>query len=139
MAKEPKAHGGCLCLSINLDGFSFPQDIVNRKHMFPLHSIDTIVQSANYPKNLSLRHGLIGKILFFYVLAERTEEIHYKEYAESLMEVLFEDICINMPTTFFDGLSGIGWCIQYLISNQFCISIYLLVSKPLQRCSFSNT
>lgn len=102
---------------INLDGFSFPQEIVNRKHMFPLHSIDTIVQSANYPKNLSLRHGLIGKILFFYVLAEHTEETHYKEYAESLMEVLFEDISINMPITFFDGLSGIGWCIQYLISN----------------------
>ena len=33
------------------------------------------------------------------------------------MQYIIDKTNINMPVTFMDGLTGIGWCIQYLISK----------------------
>ena len=85
--------------------------------MLSLHYLDTIVQTGHDSHCLSFKRGLIGKALFFYIHAKQSGEVHYKKYAESLMQILFEDVSMNMPITFMEGLSGIGWCIQYLISN----------------------
>ena len=49
-----------------------------------------------------------------------------------LMQYIIDKTNINMPVTFMDGLTGIGWCIQYLISKHFLTSSMRHPSKDLQ-------
>lgn len=81
--------------------------------------LDEIVLTSPESQCLTFNHGLIGKVLFFYKYVEYVHDIHFKEYAESLLDILFENINRNIPIFFMDGLSGIGWCIQYIISSKY--------------------
>lgn len=81
--------------------------------------LDKIVLTSPESKCFTFNHGLIGKVLFFYKQAEHVHDIYFKEYAESLLDILFENINRNTSIFFGDGLSGIGWCIQYLISRKY--------------------
>ena len=71
----------------------------------------------NSDELVALKHGLLGKSLYFYTIASIHGIPHYKEYASMLMQYIIDKTNINMPVTFMDGLTGIGWCIQYLISK----------------------
>ncbi len=84
--------------------------------MFPNHFINKIILTENLPEHLSLKHGLMGKILFFFKMAEHSGNSLYREYASDLMQELLENSFINSPINFIDGLAGIGWCIQYIVS-----------------------
>lgn len=70
-------------------------------------------------RHLSLNHGLMGKALFFYRYARFQGKMHYGEYAENLINEIFDNVSINMPIGFMDGMAGIGWSVQYLLSKQF--------------------
>ena len=43
----------------------------------------------------------------------------YAEYADELLDDIFEDIHADTPLDFISGLSGIGWGILYLLKNRF--------------------
>ena len=81
-------------------------------------AIDEITLTGVNNRLLSLNHGLMGKALFFYKYAWLQSETHYGEYAENLVHEIFENVSKNMSIGFMDGLAGIGWCIQYLLSKQ---------------------
>lgn len=81
-------------------------------------AIDEITLTGVNNRHLSLNHGLIGKALFFYKYARLQSEMHYGEYAENLIHEIFDNVSMNMSIGFMDGLAGIGWCIQYLLSKQ---------------------
>lgn len=81
-------------------------------------AIDEITLTGVNDRLLSLNHGLMGKALFFYKYARLQSETHYGEYAENLVHEIFENVSMNMSIGFMDGLAGIGWCIQYLLSKQ---------------------
>lgn len=71
-----------------------------------------------YP-NLGLLNGRMGGVIFFYHLAQYTQNSLYEEYAEGLIDEIYEDITENISINLEDGLSGIGWGIEYLVQNQF--------------------
>lgn len=81
-------------------------------------AIDEITLTGVNNHHLSLNHGLMGKVLFFYKYVRLQNETHYREYAENLIHEIFDNVSINMSIGFMDGLAGIGWCIQYLLSKQ---------------------
>lgn len=83
-----------------------------------MHLVDRIVLSGYNTQCLSLNHGLMGKVLFFYKLARCTGRSHYREYAELLLQELHNAITKLKLMGFMDGLAGVGWCLQYLISCQ---------------------
>lgn len=67
--------------------------------------------------NLGLYNGKMGIALFFFHAARSLNNIWYEEYAEALLDEIFEDIHCDIPIDFSTGICGIGWGIEYLIQN----------------------
>lgn len=67
--------------------------------------------------NLGLYNGKMGIALFFFHAARSLNNIWYEEYAEVLLDEIFEDIHCDIPIDFSTGICGIGWGIEYLIQN----------------------
>ncbi len=64
-------------------------------------------------------HGKMGICIFFYHLARKTGDKNYEEFAGELLDEIFEEIDIKTPLDFENGLTGIGWGIEYLVQNGF--------------------
>lgn len=86
--------------------------------MYDKSYLDKVVLTSPESQCLTFNHGLIGKVLFFYKQAEYTHDLYLKEYAKSLLDLLFENVKVNLSVSFLDGIVGVGWCIQYLLSKQ---------------------
>lgn len=73
----------------------------------------------NYPfeRNYGLLDGQMGGVLFFSLYAEMFSNRQYREFALSLFDDVSDKIHENTPVTFGSGLSGIGWTVDFLISN----------------------
>ncbi|WP_394333232.1 glycoside hydrolase family protein [Parabacteroides massiliensis] len=63
-------------------------------------------------------HGKMGGVLFFFLYARYTRNDIYEEYAEMLMEDIYNNINEEIPIDFETGLCGIGWGIEYLLQNK---------------------
>lgn len=88
--------------------------------------MDSIKQGINYllfhsceTTDVGLLSGKMGIVLFFYHYARHTGQPLYAEYADELLDDIFEDIHADTPLDFISGLSGIGWGILYLLKNRF--------------------
>lgn len=72
-------------------------------------------QTDNYPPHL--KDGLMGVALFFYFIYQKTDKKVYQEYADTLLDSVTNSITSNSPLDFGQGLSGIGWSIEYLVQR----------------------
>jgi hypothetical protein len=70
-------------------------------------------------KSTDLINGKMGIVLFFYHYARRIKNEIYNDVADDLLDEVIESLHTDMTTTFADGLSGIGYGINYLINNKF--------------------
>ena len=77
-----------------------------------------LLANYGYASGIGLMHGKMGGVLFFFQYAHYTRNDIYEEYAEILMEGIYEKINENIPIDFETGLCGIGWGIEYLIQNK---------------------
>jgi hypothetical protein len=73
----------------------------------------------NFTSGIGLMHGKMGGALFFFLYARFTRMNIYEEYADFLMEDIINKINNEVSIDFETGLSGIGWCIEYLLSNKY--------------------
>lgn len=78
-----------------------------------------LLLNAGFSSNLGLYHGKMGIIIFFGHYARYTADTLYDDFAGILMEQLYEDIHDKMYFDIEDGLSGIGWGIEYLKHTNF--------------------
>lgn len=69
--------------------------------------------------DLGLYTGKMGITIFFYHYSRFKNIDIYNDFADSLLEEIIQDLDTSISINFKDGLSGIGWGIQYLIENQF--------------------
>ena len=53
---------------------------------------------------------------------------YFREYAEELLDEVFDMVHENIPINFVDGLCGIGWGVEHLIQNAF-------VGRRFGRCA----
>lgn len=66
-----------------------------------------------------LMQGNTGLCLFFYHLARNTNNHDYEQLADDLLDKVFENLSTSAFADFENGLSGIGWGIEYLVQNGF--------------------
>jgi hypothetical protein len=74
---------------------------------------------SSYTPDLGLLNGKIGIILFFYEYASYTNNRLYRDFADDLLDEIFEELATNLPIGFADGLCGIAWGIEYLMRKGF--------------------
>jgi hypothetical protein len=82
-------------------------------------SVNTLLLNAGFIDNLGLMHGKMGISICFFHLARQTGNQIYEDYAGELIDEIYEEITINTPVDFENGLAGIGWGIEYLVQNGF--------------------
>jgi hypothetical protein len=70
-----------------------------------------------------LSHGLYdgktGSVIFFFHYAKYTNNNLYEDFAIELLNDILEDIEHDTNINFDNGLSGIGWAINYLVHTGF--------------------
>ena len=75
--------------------------------------------NASFLDDLSLYHGKMGIVLFFYCYAHYVNNPIYEEFAEELLDEVVYEIHDHLSVNFENGLSGIGWGILYLLRKGF--------------------
>jgi hypothetical protein len=61
----------------------------------------------------------MGIALFFYHYSRRTNNTVYSDFADDLLDDIWETAYNNLPVCFASGLTGIVWGIEYLLQNNF--------------------
>lgn len=85
-----------------------------------LHRIaNVLLLNASFTNNLGLLNGKMGVAIFFFHYARYTGNKVYEQYAGELIDEIYEDIDLTTPVDFANGLTGIGWGIEYIVQNRF--------------------
>jgi hypothetical protein len=80
-----------------------------------LHRIaNLLLLNGNYINNLGLLNGKMGVAIFFYHYSVYTRNNNYLDLVKELVEEIFQEINSETPVDFANGLTGIGWGIEYL-------------------------
>lgn len=74
---------------------------------------------TSHQHNLGLLNGKMGVAIFFFHYTEYVAKKVYKDFAGELINEIYNEIHVNYPCDFKDGLSGIAWGVEYLVHNQF--------------------
>lgn len=80
---------------------------------------NVLLLNASFINNLGLLNGKMGIAIFFYQYARYTGSKMFGDYAGELIDEIYEEINTNTPVDFANGLTGIGWGIEYLVKNGF--------------------
>ncbi|HEX3009512.1 MAG TPA: lanthionine synthetase LanC family protein, partial [Bacteroidales bacterium] len=80
---------------------------------------NVLLLNASFIDNLGLLNGKMGIAIFFYHYAKYTGNEVYSEYAGELIDEIYSEINTSTPIDFENGLTGIGWGIEYLVQNGF--------------------
>jgi hypothetical protein len=78
-----------------------------------------LLLNSSFIDNLGLLNGKIGIAVFFYQYSRYSKIKIFEDYAGNLMDEIYEEININTPLDFDNGLAGIGWSIEYLVCEKF--------------------
>jgi hypothetical protein len=95
-------------MDVNITSFSREQCITN-----------ILLLNSEFIENLGLMHGKMGIAVYFFHLARETQDSTYQDFAEKLIDQIYEEINISTPLDFENGLAGIGWGIEHLIQGEF--------------------
>lgn len=80
---------------------------------------NVLLLNASFIDNLGLLNGKMGIAIFFYQYARYTGSKIFEDYAGELIDEIYEEINTTTPVDFANGLTGIGWGIEYLVKNRF--------------------
>jgi len=80
---------------------------------------NVLLLNASFIDNLGLLNGKMGIAIFFYHYSRYTGNKIFEDYAGELIDEIYEEINTNTPVDFANGLTGIGWGIEYLVKNMF--------------------
>lgn len=79
-----------------------------------------LMQNNVQPDELGLFHGKMGLSIYFFHLTKQSKDIKYNDHAEKLISELYEYIGKSqISTDFQNGLAGIGWGLNHIISQGF--------------------
>jgi len=81
--------------------------------------INVLLLNASFIDNLGLMNGKMGIAIFFFHLSRETKNQIYENYAGELIDEIYDEITVDTPLDFENGLAGIGWGIEYLVQNGF--------------------
>ncbi|NDV65747.1 hypothetical protein [Bacteroides sp. 224] len=78
---------------------------------------NTVLLYSYHTDNKGLLDGKMGIALFLYSYARYSNGKYYSDFADDLLDEILASAA-RIPTTFEDGLTGIGWAVNYLIKNK---------------------
>lgn len=78
-----------------------------------------IILNNNLSPNNGLLSGKMGIIIFLFHYGRYSGNDIYNEFAEIMLYNIFNDLSIDYSIDFCNGLTGIGWGIEYLYQNDF--------------------
>jgi hypothetical protein len=84
-----------------------------------LRIANVLIINSSFTDNIGLLNGKMGIAIFFYQYSRYTLNKIYEDYAGELIDEIYEEINTNIPVDFANGLTGIGWGIEYLVKNGF--------------------
>jgi hypothetical protein len=80
---------------------------------------NVLLLNASFIDNPGLLNGKMGIAIFFYHYSRYTKNKIYEDYAGELVDEIYEEISTSTSVNFENGLTGIGWGIEYLVKNKF--------------------
>ena len=80
---------------------------------------NVLLLNASFIDNPGLLNGKMGIAIFFYHYSRYTKNKTYEDYAGELIDEIYEEINTGTPVDFANGLTGIGWGIEYLVRNKY--------------------
>lgn len=87
-----------------------------------------LILSYHFAPNAGLLNGKMGGVAFFGQYAKHTGKAYFREYAEELLDEVFDMVHENIPINFVDGLCGIGWGVEHPDPKRF-------VGRRFGRCA----
>ena len=79
-----------------------------------------LIQDIRTTKNIGLLNGKMGICIYFFHLARETGNIEHQEFAEKLIDEVYEEVGKNQTLPDFEnGLAGIAWGIEHLVQHGF--------------------
>ena len=78
-----------------------------------------LLLNSSFLDNPGLLNGKMGIAIFFYHYGRIAGKKTYEDYAGELVDEIYEEINTSTPVNFENGLTGIGWGIEYLVKNGF--------------------
>jgi hypothetical protein len=81
--------------------------------------INLLLLHSSFMNDLGLLNGKMGISIAFFHLFRETGNVVYENYAGELIDEIYEEINVSSSWNFADGLAGIGYGIEYLVSNKF--------------------
>ena len=75
---------------------------------------NVLILNVSFTDNLGLLNGKMGIAILFYHYARYTKNDIYEEYAGQLINEIYEGITNVSSVDFFNGLTSIGWGIEYM-------------------------
>jgi len=82
--------------------------------------ITNLLLSGHFIQMPGLMHGKIGIAIQFYHLSRKTGNTAFETFAGELIDDIISDLSNKqLSPDFENGLTGIGWGIEYLIQNHF--------------------
>jgi hypothetical protein len=79
---------------------------------------NTLVLYSYHIENKGFINGKMGIAFFLYHCARYTKDMEYNDFADDIVDDILATID-SVPFDFENGLTGIGWAINYLMNNAF--------------------
>jgi glycosyltransferase involved in cell wall biosynthesis len=103
----------------------YPKEKNNKKKYKLVDGIETVLADIltkteeKSVTNQGLMKGTTGILVFLYHYARFSKSEAIKAKADALLDDLLISIQADTPYSFYNGLSGIGWGIEYLVNQGF--------------------
>lgn len=95
------------------------------------HISNTIMFKSSTINDLTLFSGKMGISIFFMYYSRFTKNKTYNNFANELIDDIYEDINEKMPINFSNGLAGIGWGFLHLIDQGFIKGDPMLILRDI--------
>jgi hypothetical protein len=80
---------------------------------------NVLLLNASFIDSPGLLNGKMGIAIFFYRYGRYSGNKVFTDYAGELIDEIYEEISKNTTVDFTNGITGIGWGIEYLVENKF--------------------
>lgn len=82
-----------------------------------MNIIHHLILKSPFHPNLGLMEGKMGIALMFFLYSRKIGNKVYADFASELLDQIWTEIDVNLGIGFYNGLSGIGWGIEYLVQH----------------------
>lgn len=102
-----------------------------------MNIVHHLIMKSPFHANLGLMEGKMGIAIMFFLYSKKKNNKVYADFASELLDEIWAEIDVNLGVGFYNGLSGIGWGIEYLVqhgyvegnTDEICSDIDSLISE----------